>query len=655
MDYQSFTLKYRPRVFEDVVGQEHVSRTIKNAVAAGKIHHAYLFTGPRGTGKTTTARVLARALNCVNGPTPNPCGVCPMCVAIGEGRAMDITEIDAASNNSVDDIRELREKVKYSPAEGRAKMYILDEVHMLSTGAFNALLKTLEEPPAHAYFALLTTEMHKIPETIISRCQRFDFRPISSRDAAGALRKVAELEGLQVQDEALMAIARAAEGAMRDAQSILEQVVAFSDGAITLDIVNQVLGVTEGETLAGIADIVARQDLPGVFTIVDKLVAEGKDLGRLIEDLTVFFRDLLRIALGSGAEAWLQLGPDGEARMRDMAQTIGADRLLSAVHTLAELRTKMKTSSQHALLLELALAELCNPEAAAPKAARPARQAPAPAPVQAPEATPAPTPPQPAAPTAPMASPAPVTAPAPMPAPALEVAPPPPVAPAPEPPPASGPPRPSFEGELSAEVVWANWENLINQLKRMGHMPVGAFLKEAIPTGVADGCVTLSFPSNYKFHYTRVKEGYHETVSKALHALYGEPLRVQCHLCAVNEQPQVPGAPAETQPTPPEPLPPIEVPEILAPQSAADATPVDTGAPDIPVGPLPEMPDTNVGHADGETVMATPPAMPDAVNPHAAPEPPAEIAEARDPEAVGMSPAEAVAQTLNLFDGSHEV
>lgn len=641
MEYQSFTLKYRPRVFEDVVGQEHVSRTIKNAVAAGRIHHAYLFTGPRGTGKTTTARVLARALNCVNGPTPTPCGVCPMCVAIGEGRAMDITEIDAASNNSVDDIRELREKVKYSPAEGRAKMYILDEVHMLSTGAFNALLKTLEEPPAHAYFALLTTEMHKIPETIISRCQRFDFRPISSRDAAGALRNIAEAEGLQVQDEALMAIARAAEGAMRDAQSIFEQVVAFSDGAITLDIVNQVLGVTEGDTLAGIADIVARQDLPGVFTIVDKLVAEGKDLGRLIEDLTVFFRDLLRMALGSGAEAWLQLGPDGEARMRDMAQTIGSDRLLAAVHTLAELRTKMKTSSQHALLLELALAELCNPEAAAPKAARPARQAaPAPAPVPAPVApvmAPAAATPQPAVPVAPP----PMAA---APAPPAEEPFAPEVAAAVEPLPAPGPSRPAFEGVLSPEVVWANWDNLINQLKRMGHMPVGAFLKEAIPTNVGDGCLTLSFPSNYKFHYTRVKEGYHETVSKALQALFGEPLRVECHLCAVNEQPQVPGEGANASAA--EPLPPIEVPEALA------TSPVEVSAP--PVASIEQAPAPAEAPAHLEPPVP-PPSMPDLVNPHAAAAPPAPVAEARDADTVGMSADDAVAQTLSLFDGSHEV
>ena len=631
MDYQSFTLKYRPRVFEDVVGQEHVSRTIKNAIAAGRIHHAYLFTGPRGTGKTTTARVLARALNCVNGPTPNPCGVCPMCVAIGEGRAMDITEIDAASNNSVEDIRELREKVKYSPAEGRAKMYILDEVHMLSTGAFNALLKTLEEPPAHAYFALLTTEMHKIPETIVSRCQRFDFRPISSRDAAGALRKIAQAEGLQVQEEALMAIARAAEGAMRDAQSIFEQVVAFSEGAITLDIVNQVLGVTEGETLAGIAEIVARQDLPGVFSVVDKLVAEGKDLGRLIEDLTVFFRDLLRMALGSGAEAWLQLGSDGEARMCSLAQTIGSDRLLSAVHTLAELRTKMKTSSQHALLLELALAELCHPEIAAPKGARPARPAPAaagPAPVQT-APTPVQAPPAPAPAAAQVAPPTPVAALPPEPA--REVA-------APAPPPAA-------EGPLTPEVVWANWDNLITQLKRMGHMPVGAFLKEAVPTAVGEGCLTLSFPSNYKFHYTRVKEGYHETVSKALNALFGVPLRVECHLCAADEQPQVPGAAETAQPAPPEPLPPVEVPEALV------VPPADVAAePEASVESPPAVPEAQ---PPAQAPLA-PPAAEEAAAPVAL-EPPAAVSQTRDPQAVGMSTDEAVAQTLSLFEGSHEV
>ncbi|MHB8994757.1 MAG: DNA polymerase III subunit gamma/tau [Armatimonadota bacterium] len=647
MDYQSFTLKYRPRVFEDVVGQEHVSRTIKNAVTAGKIHHAYLFTGPRGTGKTTTARVLARALNCLaqDGPTPNPCGVCSMCVAIGEGRAMDITEIDAASNNSVEDIRELREKVKYSPAEGRAKMYILDEVHMLSTGAFNALLKTLEEPPAHAYFALLTTELHKIPETIVSRCQRFDFRPISSRDAAGALRKIAEAEGLQVQDEALMAISRAAEGAMRDAQSIFEQVVAFSDGEINLGIVNQVLGVTEGETLAQIAQIVARQDLPGVFTIVDKLVAEGKDLGRLIEDLTVFFRDLLRIALGSGAEAWLQLGPDGEARMREMAQTIGSDRLLSAVHSLAELRTKMKTSSQHSLLLELALAELCNPESVAPKAARPApRPAAEPAPVQAPvQAAPMPMSPPPAQPAAP--APAPVVAAAPEPA------------PAPEPPPMPDPGQTAFDGDLTCDVVWANWDNLISQLKRMGHMPVGAFLKEAVPTQVDNATVTLSFPANYKFHYSRVKEGYHETVSKALLALFGKTLRVDCHLCAAGETLQAPSG--ESAPAA-EPLPPIEVPEALAATPVPESEPV-AAPPVAEQAPAPAI--TAPAAAVSPPVEPVTPALGPLIqapaasleNPHGPVAPPAATPEPRDPAVVGMTTDEAVAQTLSLFDGSQEV
>ena len=304
MDYQSFTLKYRPRVFEDVVGQEHVSRTIKNAVTAGKIHHAYLFTGPRGTGKTTTARVLARALNCLaqDGPTPNPCGVCSMCLAIGEGRAMDITEIDAASNNSVEDIRELREKVKYSPAEGRAKMYILDEVHMLSTGAFNALLKTLEEPPAHAYFALLTTELHKIPETIVSRCQRFDLKPIPSTLIAQRLRLIADKEKVKVTDEALRCIARMADGGMRDAQSILDQMISFCGADISEPDVLDVYGLVSAERIAELAAALAAGDHRRMIEIIDRCDEAGRDLVRLLSDLQAFVREALLEAIAKGGE-----------------------------------------------------------------------------------------------------------------------------------------------------------------------------------------------------------------------------------------------------------------------------------------------------------------------------------------------------------------
>lgn len=612
--YQSFTLKYRPRTFEDVVGQEHVSRTIKNAVAAGRIHHAYLFTGPRGTGKTTTARVLARALNCVNGPTPNPCGVCPMCAAIGEGRAMDVVEIDAASNNSVDDVRELREKVKYAPAEGRAKLYILDEVHMLSTGAFNALLKTLEEPPPHAYFALLTTEMHKIPETIVSRCQRFDFRPISSVDAANALRKIAEAEGLQVQPEALMVIARAAEGAMRDAQSIFEQVVAFSEGPITLDIVNQVLGVTEAETLAHMAQIVAHQDLPAVFGMVDQLIAEGKDLGRLIEDFTLFLRDLLRLALGSQTEAWLQLGPEGEVRMRELAESMGAERLLDAVHKLAELRVRMKTSSQHALLLELTLAELCSLEKRGSHTVTPQPVAPAPVTASASVSTPAQ---------------------APVPAP---------VAPPPEAPVASPPaPQPTVapvpEETVTCEFIWQQWDKLSNQLRRMNRLMQAALIKHGVPIKLQDGCLTIGFAPDRSAHYARIKDD-QEILTQALTAMYGKPLRVVCHLCTSVEEAQPPTGTVSS----------AEASAPLMAEPSASSIEEPPYAPDLPAEP-----DLGMPVAD----LEAPPPIPD-VAPHTVPlqvQTQSAMLEATSEAAdtAGMTGDQAVEQTLSLFDGAEEI
>ncbi len=292
MPYISFSLKYRPQTFEEIVGQQHVSQTLMNAVATDRVSHAYLFAGPRGTGKTSTARVLAKALNCLSSdkPTPHPCGKCDLCVAIQNGRALDVKEIDAASNNSVEDIRELREKVGYAPAEGRSKVYILDEAHMLSTSAWNAFLKTLEEPPSHTIFVLATTEPHKVPPTIMSRCQYFDFRAISLRDITEMLKRIVEQEGVEIEEAALGAIAQAGQGAMRDAESILDQIVAYAEGPISLDTVNAVLGVTPAEILAQMADIIVQADLPAAFEAIDGLVSSGKDLGQFLNDLTGYMR-----------------------------------------------------------------------------------------------------------------------------------------------------------------------------------------------------------------------------------------------------------------------------------------------------------------------------------------------------------------------------
>ena len=641
MAYISFTLKYRPRNFEDIVGQEHVSRTLRNALSNSRVAHAYLFAGPRGTGKTTTARVLARALNCVEGPTPSPCGVCDLCRAVDEGRAMDIIEIDAASNRGIDDIRELREKVKYSPAEARCKLYILDEVHMLTTEAFNALLKTLEEPPDHAFFTLLTTESHKIPPTILSRCQRFEFRPVSLPDMITALRRIVEGEGLVIDDDALAAIAQAADGAMRDAQSILDQVVAFSEGEITLDVVGTVLGVTAPQTLAEIAEVVADANVVGAFEAVDRLVTEGKDLGRLIEDLTRFFRDLLRLSLGSGAGTWLQLGPQGEQRMKSLAERMGPARLMEAVRTLAELRGKLKSSTQHSLLLELCLARLCCPVQEAAPSPQPAG-APAPRPAAAAKKPPVAAP-VPQAPVAPQAPAAPQAAQQPRqpeakPVEASEAA---------EQsvsPPAASPAPAVTGGPLSLQSVQNCWQHLPDYFRRKGHFAVWAILREGTPQQLDGERLTICFPPNRTFHRDKVQNDYNETVCGGLQELLGHNVSISCRLYEKDEAPApAPQPPLADEPSPApafsEEPPPTEEPASLPPPPAPAPAPTEPIAEQVtppPAAPEPQKEVEESGH--GEDKGASEPQKTDTV-----------IGNGDD------NSDEIVAQTLNLFEGSEEI
>ncbi|GAA0290673.1 DNA polymerase-3 subunit gamma/tau [Gracilibacillus halotolerans] len=293
MAYQALYRVFRPRVFEDVVGQEHITRTLQNAIMQNKFTHAYLFSGPRGTGKTSAAKIFAQAVNCQRGPALEPCNECEACKGILDGSISDVVEIDAASNNGVEQIRDIRDKVKYAPSAVTYKVYIIDEVHMLSIGAFNALLKTLEEPPQHVIFILATTEPHKIPLTIISRCQRFDFKRITQTDIVVRMQTIVDKENVEVDMDALQAVALAAEGGMRDALSILDQAISYSDGHVKLEDVLAVTGSVSQEELSKLVNHMHKKEMKEALSVIDSLIQEGKDPGRFVLDLIYYLRDLL--------------------------------------------------------------------------------------------------------------------------------------------------------------------------------------------------------------------------------------------------------------------------------------------------------------------------------------------------------------------------
>ena len=311
--YVAIARKWRPQTFDEVVGQDHITRTLKNALQSGRIHHAFLFIGSRGIGKTTTARILAKALNCTahDGPTVSPCGECDNCQSIAQGTNIDVIEIDGASNNSVEDVREIRETVRMVPSSSRYKIYIIDEVHQLSLAAFNALLKTLEEPPPHAIFVLATTEAHKIPATVISRCQRYDFRRVTIHNLVELLQTIVAKEGLTATDDALYAIARVAEGGVRDAESILDKLITYSETTISFEDVFDVLGLVPWKAFHDICDAMLQGDITSQLEIVDDVAATGKDLSQFVEDLLRYFRNLLVYRTAGARQSLLRL-PEAE-------------------------------------------------------------------------------------------------------------------------------------------------------------------------------------------------------------------------------------------------------------------------------------------------------------------------------------------------------
>ena len=354
VNYEVFARKYRPQTFDDLVGQTHVSRTLKNAVAQNRLAHAYLFVGPRGVGKTSTARILAKSLNCINGPTVTPCGVCDNCREIAGGNSLDVIEIDGASNNSVEDVRQLRENVRYAPAKGRYKIYLIDEVHMLSSAAFNALLKTLEEPPEHVKFIFATTEPQKVLATILSRCQRFDLHRIPANLIAQHLQFIAKKENITLEPAAAHAIARGAEGGLRDAESMLDQLVAFCGEKIAESDVLNVFGFTSEQTVSDLTGRILRGETPEAIDLLHEQCEAGKDMMRLMADLIAYLRDLL-VSKAKPDAINEDVDADVQKSLAAHAELISIDRLLELIDQFAAAEGRMKWVPNKKLHFEVAV------------------------------------------------------------------------------------------------------------------------------------------------------------------------------------------------------------------------------------------------------------------------------------------------------------
>ncbi len=363
MAYMALYRKWRPSVFDDVKGQEHIVTTLKNQLMAERIGHAYLFCGTRGTGKTTIAKLFAKAVNCEHPIDGSPCNECPSCLAINRQNSMNVIEIDAASNNGVDNIREIKEQVQYSPTEGKYKVYIIDEVHMLSMGAFNALLKTLEEPPSYVIFILATTEVHKIPVTILSRCQRYDFRRITVETIFHRLSELMEREEIEVEEKALRYIAKAADGSMRDALSLLDQCIAFYLGKkLTYDNVLEVLGATDSSVFASLFSAVQEKNIDNILSIIEETMMSGRELVQFVTDFLWYLRNLLLIKIKAEAENILDMSTDTIEVLKQQAETVETAQLMRYVRIVSELANDVKYAAQKRVVVEVAFIKLCTPQ-----------------------------------------------------------------------------------------------------------------------------------------------------------------------------------------------------------------------------------------------------------------------------------------------------
>ena len=536
MAHISVYRRWRPKTFEELIGQERITHTLQNAIKSGRTTHAYLFAGHRGTGKTTTARIFAKALNCLPGPTPTPDNTCASCEAINRGISMDVIEIDGASNTSVDDIRDLKERIVLAPTASRYKVYIIDEVHMLSTSAFNALLKTLEEPPPHAVFILVTTEPHKIPPTVLSRCQRFDFRRVSFAEIAARLRTIAQEEGVTIDDAALAQIVRSADGSVRDAESVLDQLSAYTDGAIDLALVTGVLGLVAEETAAALTDATLARDVATTLRLAQEATDAGKDARQVLRTLLEYFRDLLLVkTCGPAASGILDTPKERFAQLQTQSERATVADLLRAVRVLNDAVADSRWSTQPRLALEVALIRIARPEmdpsveglltrverleaaqtqgGGTPPGPRPAessvpeRATPAPAPTTTPPRTPLRKPTQRAD--------------------AVE-------------------PRPA-SSLVTIDEVRRQWARVLEEVKRT-KMICHALLIEGTPLEVDGSTLVVGLRSAYNFHVDNLhRPENRDVVEGALTRVLGQSLRFHCRL--IEGAVPAPAAATEAAPT----------------------------------------------------------------------------------------------------------
>lgn len=501
MATQALYRKWRSRNFDEVIGQEHVTRTLQNALATERVAHAYLFTGPRGTGKTTTARLLAKAVNCVGDGDVKPCGECNICRAVDEGRLLDMIEIDAASNRGIDEIRDLREKVGFRPGEARIKFYIIDEVHMLTDPAFNALLKTLEEPPPHVIFVLATTEPHKIPSTIISRCQRFDFRRIPLSDIVHWLSHIAAAEGLEVEPAALEYIARQGAGSMRDAISLLDQLTAYGSDIITLTQVQSLLGAVASQAVTDLAESLIDGDLARGLDVIDRVVGDGAEPRQFTREFVEYLRGLLLLKMGDGVDLLQgRVSDEVLARMKEQVVRLSPRKLLRATRLFNEAALEMKAGFLPQLPLELAFVESVMDGATAEAPA-------APAPIPEERVSSAPT----------LDSASSMPSPSPVPASASPSA-------------SSSSSRPSDSlvstGELSFSVVQDKWQLILAQLRETNKM-VEALMRSARLVDVEGNSVVIEASSDLL--KGRIEQaGSKSHIEQCIGQVIGVPARLRC-------------------------------------------------------------------------------------------------------------------------------